>query len=451
MAGIIILGISYYNDDNSFKKGEELMKESRYEDAIISFSVFSKNSLFYQKAQTKIEESKRKILEKDLLEEAGARKEAENEAEKQAIKRSQAEAMAEQEKFEKELKQKQLSENEANERIMSADNDGDGLTYREELKLGTSDWNKDSDGDGIPDGEDLNPAGGGRYLAQNFKWEYNGVLWEWTYSINEDWYEYYKNKIRTPHGPDYVTTDDPFIKNIASKLKETAQKEGYHLSSFIISFIQGLPYIDDYYTNYDDYPKYPLETLVEKNGDCEDTSYLFASIISATNIGVALVQFYDHMGVAIKTSHLQSGYYYPIGDDWYYYYETTAEGWEVGELPSSYINQKTKIMVIGGGTYNVYPKYKKPCFLSSEFIGYYSDGKNYYSDNQCNNIVYCIPYEEFYWGILGEKFYWDNLCSQRVLSWCLKSTHYPGCFFNSIDRKIYIDNQCSIQRFMDTF
>ncbi|GAI23719.1 unnamed protein product, partial [marine sediment metagenome] len=187
-----------------------------------------------------------------------AKKEAEQIAQQEAIKRSQAEAKAKQEEFEKKIKEQQLADKEAEEKMMNADNDGDGLTYRRELELGTSDWNSDSDDDGIPDGEDLNPAGGGRYLAQHFEWEYDRTSWTWNYSIHEDWYEYYKNKPRSPHGLEYVTEDDPFIQKIAEALKEGAEKENYHLSLFIVSFVQGLPYVEDYYTSFDDYPKYPI-------------------------------------------------------------------------------------------------------------------------------------------------------------------------------------------------
>jgi len=435
-----------------------------------------------------------------------AKGEAEEKSQRETIKRSQAEAKTKQAEFEKELKEQQLSENEAEEKKMNTDNDGDGLTYRRELELKTSDWNVDSDGDGLRDKEDVNPAGGGRYLAQNFQWEHDGTVWTWNYSIQEDWYEYYRNKTRSPQGIEYITENDPFIKKIAEALKDTASKKSYHLSSFIVSFVQGLPYVEDYYTGFDEYPKYPIETFIERNGDCEDTSYLFASLVQATGIGTALIQFHNHMGVGIKTVHSQTGYYYPIGSNWYYYYETTAEGWEIGALPNDYLREEAKIIRASDGNISYSnPQYIKPCY-SSSFSGYYSDGNNYYSDSQCNNQVSCLSFKEyylnpkeqtkFYWdsscsqevragcyksadysGYFYDKYgfyydslcnqeakicristiysdrywdgdynYWDNGCTQKVLSWCVKSTYYPGYFFNSIDTDIYIDYQCIIKK-----
>lgn len=435
-----ILGIQKEKISNEIKKNKKLegdkskynqglaeLDENNFQEAINILSELSESSFYYQKSQTKIEEAKRKTLEGELSQEQ--------------LARQKAESKAKQEEFEKKLKEQQLISKETEEKMMNADNDGDSLTYRREQELGTSDWNTDSDNDGIRDNLDAHPAGGGRNIAQEFEWEYMGTSWTWKYSIQEDWYEYYKNKPRVAHGAVYVTQNDPFIQEIAKTLKSKAEKENYHLSSFIVSFVQGLPYIEDYYTNFDEYPKYPVETFIERNGDCEDTSYLFASLIQAAGLGVVLVQFHDHMGVGIKTVHTQSGYYYPIGNEYYYYYETTAKGWQVGDLPKEYLNEKAQVTVVSNGSINnVYPQYVKPCDPSSDFIGYYYDGKNFYSDSQCNNSVHCLSYKEYYFSINTEKLYWDGSCSQVVVKGCTKSTNYSGYFTNSID--YYSDSSC---------
>jgi len=416
-------------DKTKYDEGVNKLNEGNLQESIDSLSELPESSFYYQKAQTKIEESKRKILEGELSEEQIARKEAE--------------AKAKQEEFEKKLKEQQLLSKEAEERIMNADNDGDGLTYREELANGTSDWNIDSDSDGVPDGSDLHPAGGGKFQAQNFSWEFDGTIWDYTLSIPEDWYEYYKNKPRSPLGVEYVTSNDKFIQAIAKKLKNTATEKGYHMTSFIVSFIQSLPYVADYYTSFDEYPKYPVETIIDRNGDCEDTSYLFASIVQATGIGVSLVEFHNHIGVGIKTVHEQSGYYYPVGDEWYYYYETTGQGWEVGELPKDYLYEKAKITrTIDGAVYYSYPQYVKPCFSSKDFPGYYSDGKNFYSDSQCNNLSYCLPYKEYYIKPEEVNLYWDSGCNQVVVIGCRKSNTYPGYFYKS-GSAWYYDSRCT--------
>lgn len=427
------------NLEDKLKFAQSLIKieEGGYQEAVDLLSGLSENSFYYQKAQTKIEEAKRRIAEEQLGVAKLAEEKAEQKAQQEAIKRSQEEMI-------RKAKEQELASKEAQEKTMNADNDNDGLTYRRELELGTSDWSIDSDDDGIKDGEDAHPAGGGRSIAQNFEWEYGGTTWTWNYSIQEDWYEYYKNKPRTSHGSEYVTENDPFIKEIAKTLKETADKENYHLTSFIVSFIQSLPYIEDYYTAFDEYPKYPIETFVERNGDCEDTSYLFSSLIQATGIGTALIQFHDHMGVGINTAHSQSGYYYSIGDEWYYYYETTSSGWQIGDLPEEYIYEKAKVIKIWDDSiYYLIPQRIKPCYASSSFLGYYSDGEDYYSDSRCNYLAHCLFYKGYYINPkITTKFYWDSSCSQEMLSWCSKSIYRLGYFFSSLDYEYYYDSRC---------
>jgi len=400
--------------------------------------------LTIEKDRYKALEGKLTVAEIEIGKGKEAVEEAEGKAIQETIKRSQAEARAKQEEFEKNLKEQQLSAKETEEKKNNTDNDGDGLTYGRELELETSDWNTDSDGDGVPDNLDLHPTGEGRNIAQNFQWEYEGKTWTRSYPIHEDWYEYYKNKNqpRSQQGVEYVTSNDPFIKAIANKLKGIASTENYHLTSFLVSFVQGLSYVEDYYTSFDEYPKYPIETFVERNGDCEDTSYLFASLAQSTGVGVALVQFHDHMGVGIKTVHSQSGYYYPIGDNWYYYYETTGTGWQVGDLPKEYIYEKAKITLLhNNAIYYVIPRHIKTCYTASDFSGYYFDGENYYSDSQCNNIAYCLSYKGFYYNVNTKSFYYDSNCSMIMVAGCYKSTYNPGYFFDD-NNYYYSDSRC---------
>lgn len=373
----------------------------------------------------------KRLSEEQLSEQSAKIKDAQEQANQETIKKNEA--------------KKELAEQELKEQELNADKDDDGLTYRQEISYGTSDSNTDSDGDGILDGQDMHPAGGGRNIPQTFSWNYSGTNWTFTTSIAEDWYDYYKSIPRnSPTNINYVTSDDSFIKEIANKISTKVKENNYCDVCFAASFIQSLPYVSDVYTGYDEYPKYPVETLFEKNGDCEDTSYLTASIIAAMNIDTALVLLPGHMAVAVWADCSISGTYYKINDRCYYYIETTGDGFSLGEIPDEYrYTQATLIKVPSGENISAIPQHKKPCKASTEFLGYYYNEEDdaYYSDSQCNNMAYCLPYEDLYYEYSSESFYWDEGCSQIVTKGCAKATGYPGYFYNGVE--YYYNSTCT--------
>lgn len=295
------------------------------------------------------EEAARITAEEKAEQEEEARQLAEQKAQEEEAARKAAEAKAKQEEFERKLKEQQLADKEAEEKMMNTDNDGDGLTYREELAKGTSDWNTDSDADGIIDGQDSHPAGGGRNISQTFSWRYGGYNWTWTESIHEDWYDYYKAKPRVSNpNVEYITSDDPFIKKVSKEISESV-KTGISKTGLAVSFVQNLSYVEDVYTGYDEYPKYPIETFFEKNGDCEDTSYLAASILNAMNIDSVLIVLPGHMAVGVRMDCNTAGTYYELNGKCYYFVETTGKNWAIGRIPTTYFNNTATLIKIPSG------------------------------------------------------------------------------------------------------
>jgi len=178
------------------------------------------------------------------------------------------------------------------------------------------------------------------YKKVNYKWEYpyGWLTWEYSLNIPVEVVNLYKSIDRNDiYGYSYYVThesDDEYLSALANVFRNTAKKEKlteWDAVNLAVSFVQSLKYIpDDIGTGYDEYPKFPLETLYDEGGDCEDSSILLASLLRELGYGTVLVIVDNHMGVGIKSSEPANFKY--MGMD-FYYIETTSPGWMIGELP----------------------------------------------------------------------------------------------------------------------
>ena len=186
------------------------------------------------------------------------------------------------------------------------------------------------------------------YISNEYEWEFKGSEYKWSPVFPRDLYDYYKNKSR-PLLDDYSLYatdpyDDLMISQLVNVLKNASERNGfneYETVNFVISFVQSLPYTsDDITTLHDEYPRYPIETLVDNGGDCEDTSILTAVLLNELGYGVVLIGFPKHMAVGVLGDEGIYGTYYEDEGRKYFYLETTGEGWEIGELPDEYKGEK---------------------------------------------------------------------------------------------------------------
>lgn len=193
-------------------------------------------------------------------------------------------------------------------------------------------------------------------LTRDYAWTYRGTNYTWRMELPESLYLYYKNRARPPtrFWSIYVThpADDRYIDGLAAELSEAARQAGFgrpETAQFVANFIQSLPYTsDDVSTGYDEYPRYPIQTLVDNGGDCEDTSILAGAVLKSMGYEVALLRLPGHMAITILGDESFSGVGYPVqaGHAWapgkYYYLETTGEGWAVGEMPPQHAANSAK-------------------------------------------------------------------------------------------------------------
>ncbi len=194
------------------------------------------------------------------------------------------------------------------------------------------------------------------YFHRTFEWNYRGIHWTWKTSVPESSYNSYRKvpiSDRLREGTidyDYlVSTQDSYVKKVANMLHEAAAKKGYEAYdevSFILAFVQSLPYTSDSVTTrYDEYPRFPVETLVDGGGDCEDTSILFATIVLILDYGAVFISPPEHVAVGVLGKDL-SGYYWTYRSRTYYYCETTGENWRIGDLPDEYENASARLFAI---------------------------------------------------------------------------------------------------------
>jgi len=197
------------------------------------------------------------------------------------------------------------------------------------------------------------------YYDKSFNWDYNGQHWTWNLSIPIDLYDAYKSvpvSTRTRDGPAgygfCTTTKDSYVLSLAKELNDTANELRYNsfdTISFVLSFVQSLPYTSDSVTTgRDEYPRFPIETLVDDGGDCEDTSILFATLTLIMGYGTVYINPPDHYAVGILGNNLHGTYWtYPEGSNkTYYYCETTGDNFMIGQLPDEFQGKSAYIYPI---------------------------------------------------------------------------------------------------------
>jgi len=189
-------------------------------------------------------------------------------------------------------------------------------------------------------------------IPQYYKWNYNGTR-ELNVAITLSSYVNYSEKQR-PRDlaglADMVkeSKSDPSIKSLVNQLSEIADTKRYNdrqLADYVASFVQSMPYTVDYDTKgRDEYPRYPVETLFERGGDCEDTSILIATLLDSLGINVVLLHLEGEHHIALGVDvPLSYGYYYEYIGTKYWFLETTAEGWRVGDIPTEMKNKMAYI------------------------------------------------------------------------------------------------------------
>lgn len=189
---------------------------------------------------------------------------------------------------------------------------------------------------------------------RTFKQTANGTQTVFTTAVPKALYQYYEARPRVPNFGVYVSDffDDPSIKNMTKALRDYGDKHGLSPSQVVnnaVAIVQYMKYTkDEVSTGYNEYPKFPMETLKDRGGDCEDTSILLASMLDELNFGTVLLKMESahHMAVGVKGDPSMGGTYFEKAGTRYYYVETTGKGWQVGQMPPSIRKQNPKAKLV---------------------------------------------------------------------------------------------------------
>ena len=225
----------------------------------------------------------------------------------------------------------------------------------------------------------------GDYYKIQHTWKYENEQWSCSLNIPVALYELYRQRTHYGDGCVHYALSDfdrDYIRNLVQSFREGGRRNGfsdYQNVLNVIAFVQSLRYVTDIVSKYEEnYVRYPIETLVDGVGDCEDMAILAASIMHEMGYDVLFVQMPNHLALAIKSSENLYGSYYEYNGSKYYYLETTDTGWAIGQIPDEFRSNRVQLI----------PLVYKPKIIVSEYG--YNSTSYYATDETVNVYMKCI-------------------------------------------------------------
>jgi hypothetical protein len=135
------------------------------------------------------------------------------------------------------------------------------------------------------------------------------------------------------------------VRCIAGHLLQTGkQLASYEEVSLALSLVQSsIEYESD---GDEEWPKYPVESLYDGKGDCEDFAILGAAILKVMGYDVALLFLPGHAALGVAGADEIPGDYIEHDSRRYYYCKMTGDGWQIGELPEEYKEEKIEVQPV---------------------------------------------------------------------------------------------------------
>jgi len=180
------------------------------------------------------------------------------------------------------------------------------------------------------------------------------VTYELNVAVPEYLHEYYVEKSHrltsSNYFPNFVT---PYaLQPIADRLWDIYDNEEDFVNGALmivhqINYVETTP------------AKYPVETMVDGQGDCDLFSFIAASVMKAGGLDVVLLYYEEqtHMNIGVQLSRApqdarDSVYYVTNDGTRYYVAESTGgnwkDGWRVGECPADLKQVSAEVLTLEG-------------------------------------------------------------------------------------------------------
>ena len=196
------------------------------------------------------------------------------------------------------------------------------------------------------------------WFTVRHEWACDGRNYSIELEISEELYDYYQNerehlayeyRIEDAETPvnfySFILSDydRPFIRELADRFAERAFTD-YDKVNLAMTFVQSFPYeYDNDSKGEDEYVRYPIETLVDGGGDCEDKVALLGALLYEMGIDYVLLSLPEHLALAVRCDGVAAERYISYRNKKYYYVETTMEGWKIGQVPPDYASAEVEV------------------------------------------------------------------------------------------------------------
>lgn len=199
-----------------------------------------------------------------------------------------------------------------------------------------------------------------RMISQSYKFSYDNHTFSETIIFKEKDYNYYHGLSKERGGGVFKTEDryeyyskyttdhasHPYLISLAEQLYSDAEKygyTGYKLVEYLTAFVQKcFPYKLDPQKDIE-YPRYPVETIIDGHGDCEDKAALLTALLTTFGFDAVLVNPTEHMAVGIYTEDYKKANFI-YNNKGYLFIESTDTNIIIGVTPAQFENQNVEVI-----------------------------------------------------------------------------------------------------------